>query len=46
VLGADTVADYLRRAAECEELAKLVRSEERRQAILVIAAAWREDRLK
>jgi hypothetical protein len=40
--GVDTVADYLRHAAECEELAKLVRSLERREATLQIAEAWRK----
>ena len=38
----DTVAEYLHRAEECERMAQEVKSLERRDAILRIAASWRE----
>lgn len=38
----DTVAEYLHRAEECERMAEQIKSPERREAILKIAAAWRE----
>jgi hypothetical protein len=37
-----TKAEYLQRAKDCEELAKLVITDEARQKILKIAAGWRE----
>ena len=36
------VAEYRQRAEDCEQLAKQVRTGEQRQAILKIAASWRE----
>ena len=38
----DVLAEYLRRAADCERLAKEALTEEHRQTILKIAASWRQ----
>jgi hypothetical protein len=37
----DVLAEYRRRAADCERLAKDAITEEHRQAILKIAESWR-----
>ena len=37
----DVLAEYRRRAADCEQLAKEALTEEHRQQILTIAASWR-----
>jgi hypothetical protein len=37
-----TVSEYLKRAAECETLARNAASEEQRRAILKLAEAWRK----
>ena len=37
-----TKSDYLERAAECEEIAELLISDEAREKILKIADRWRE----
>lgn len=37
----DVLAEYRRRAAECERLAEQAITEEHRQTILRIAATWR-----
>ena len=38
----DVLAEYRRRAVECEKLAKEAVTEDHRQAILGIAASWRK----
>ena len=38
----DVLADYRRRAVECEKLAQEAMTENHRQTILRIAATWRE----
>jgi len=38
----DVLAEYRRRAADCERLAKEARTEEHRQKILTIARSWRQ----
>lgn len=38
----DMLAEYRRRAAECEKLAEEATTEDHRQAILGIAATWRQ----
>jgi hypothetical protein len=37
-----TKAEYLKRAEDCEEMAKLIVSDEARRKILRIALRWRE----
>ena len=37
----DILAEYRRRAADCEQLAKEALTEEHRRQILTIAASWR-----
>jgi hypothetical protein len=37
----DVLAEYRRRAADCERLAKEAMTEKHRQQILTIAASWR-----
>jgi hypothetical protein len=38
----DMLAEYRRRAAECDRLAEEALTEDHREAILRIAASWRE----
>ena len=37
----DDVAEYIRRAEECAELAQTMRSEEHRRKMLEVARTWR-----
>ncbi len=38
----DVLAEYRRRAADCEQLAKEALTEDHRQKILTIATSWRQ----